>query len=160
VRLATWQGETRVLGHGRPGIERLTLSDPYMAPGNWLIGCFDPTWHRAGDTPRNYLKLSLVDPTKAWVSTRLSCETVPALVPSGGSVDLLGVQADRLERALLHRTPGLGPGDTIEPAGYPDDKRSLFRALRRGNVVARFDVDLSADRAAVDGCRGIGPTPR
>jgi hypothetical protein len=159
VRLATWQGATRALGNGRPGIERLTLSDPYVTPGNWLIGCFDPRWHR-GDARRSFLRISLVDPTDAWLSTRLSCETTPRLSPSGDAVDLHGVPPRRLQHALLARTPGLKPTDAIEPAGYPDDELRQFRAVRDGKVVVRFEIDPSTHQALLDGCPGFGGLPR
>jgi hypothetical protein len=157
VRLASWQGATRVLGDGRPGIERLTISDPYLPPGNWLIGCFDPARRRARNAPRNYLKLSLVDPTKAWVSTTLSCEHgIEALRPSGDAVDLHGVAPGRMEHALLRRTPGLEPTDAIESAGYPDAELRQFRAVRDGKVIVRFEIDPSTHRALLDGCPSIG----
>jgi hypothetical protein len=161
VRLASWQGATRRLGTGRPGIERLTISDPYMPPGNWLIGCFDPARHRAGNAPSNFLKLSLVDPTNVWVPTTLACEHgTPRLGPSGDAVDLAGVPPGRRRHALLRRTPGLKPTDGIERAGYPDADLRLFRAVRGGRVVARFQVEPSTGLVLVDGCRGIGRPDR
>jgi hypothetical protein len=155
VRLATWQHATRALVDGRPGGERLTISDPYVAPGNWLIGCFDGEMRRARATPSTYLKLSLVDPTKAWVPTTLDCEDAPALAPSGDAVDLHGVPPHRVEHALLRRTPGLQRTDVIEPAGYPDAEVSLFRAVRNGKVIARFEIDPTTDQALLDRCPGI-----
>jgi hypothetical protein len=156
VRLATWQGATRALGNGRPGIERLTISDPYVTPGNWLIGCFDPRWHRLGDARRNFLRISLVDPADVWVSTRLSCETTPRLSPSGDAVSLREVSPGRLQHALLARTPGLKPTDAIEPAGYPDAELRQFRAIRDGKVIVRFEIDPSTHQALLDGCPGFG----
>ena len=161
VRLAgqgmglTWQS----VGRSEPGGTRSAIaSSMEIAVGDALIGCFDPG-RATTDVPDDYLRVTFVDPDGLWVSTRLRCGGTPADIQLGSAeIDVAGVPLDQMSAALRERTPGLRPTDVVEPAGFPEAPYPAFRAVRDGDVIARYELDADAASAVMDSCRGVAET--
>jgi hypothetical protein len=126
---------------------------------DWLVGCFSAPFSTFEHTAADYERLTIVDPEEVWVSTEMWCDSTPQDDYTTGRVDLDGVGRAEVAAALLARTPGLREGDVVEPAGYPRAEWPSYRAVRYGEVIARFEVlDASGSRsyAHYETCNGSG----
>jgi hypothetical protein len=136
VQVATETGGAQG-SHAAPGASRFVLP---LEPGPLSVTCSPEI---AADPPPDPLAVEVVDEDGVWVSTRLDCvdQTSATLdyfaeAPGepGTPVEVVRGKAGEFEVALED-------GDTVEPAGYPDqDTGPVVRVVRGGEVVAVFDL--------------------
>jgi hypothetical protein len=145
--------DLHAVGRSSPdGHVSVVMSSMNLAAGELPIGCFDGRIPPLNLDAADFQNVWLRDPDDVWLSTRLACGAEAQIASDG--VDLTGVEETDIPRALLDGTEGLRSSDVVEPAGFAESKLLTFRAVRDGEVLARYEV--RGTRAVFDSCEGIG----
>jgi len=106
---------------------------PWFQPGTYTVGCGAYGSHERGEGGPTF---SVVDPNGIWTAPRVDCETYNAPViasPVESTDDLADVIRDRVN--------GIGAGDELVRAGYPESTENVSYLVRRnGEDVALVQV--------------------
>jgi hypothetical protein len=108
-----------------------------LRPGAVSISCYDAFTADAGEAAKTALKI--VDEDEVWIPARLTCSQwfsgIADYAPGARG------KADPLEAAREGLDSYMHPGDTVEPAGYPEAATLLYRLVRAGEVLAIVELD-------------------
>jgi hypothetical protein len=109
-----------------------------LHPGTVSIACYDAFTADAGEAAKTALRI--VDEDDVWIPARLTCGQ-----QFSGYLDYAADargNADPLEAAREGLGGYMQPGDTVEPAGYPEAQTTLlYRMVRAGEVLAIVELE-------------------
>ncbi|HXF71030.1 MAG TPA: hypothetical protein VNO79_00270 [Actinomycetota bacterium] len=111
-----------------------------VPPGVASVGCF-PRGQDQGDTSA-YAAFEVVDPEGLWVPWDLQCRGT-AVTAAIDQAEPQGVPGDPVEvarEALAPYVGKLGPADTLERAGLPEQVPVVVRLSRDGRTVATVEL--------------------
>jgi hypothetical protein len=137
---------------GPPGVSSHILT---IGPGTWTVTCYESVDTVQGAT------FELVD-TGLWVSTELDDCELPAATHGDPPATVGDDESELPEhaRSMLEAFVGLEPGYELEPAGYPDERGRIFRALADGKTVATASFNPDEAGGWVEGevtyCEELG----
>jgi hypothetical protein len=106
-----------------------------LAPGKISVKC---TNDEADPSEIEGAIFEVVDEEGVWVSTSLadSCKEA-SMTTADYAMGAQGKEGDPVDIARrLFEKQGLGPGDVVESAGYPESDETIVRVTRAGDVIA------------------------